>query len=153
MEPFATYRRIGNRAAQIQKPFDSYIYPYFFSLYSIFAPIWPFWALCPFPISKYIHSLRERMVRQVHWSLILFRCMASGLSKAVLCHRTIAPSKEEIWKLAVANWRWPNTLQFSQWEASNNVLYKERLKIAMCIGLEWSEVIHPFPLLYYWCFF
>ncbi len=27
-----------------------------FSLYSIFAPIWSFWALCPFPISKYIHT-------------------------------------------------------------------------------------------------
>ncbi len=28
-----------------------------FSLYSIFVPIWSFWALCPFPISRYIHTL------------------------------------------------------------------------------------------------
>ncbi len=54
LEPFAILSRIGNRAAQIQTTIRLICLLINISLYSIFAPLWFFWALCPFPISKYI---------------------------------------------------------------------------------------------------
>ncbi len=52
------------------------------SLYSIFALIWSFWALCPFPIRKYIHTYSPFVALSIFVTLSIFRRLIKLLSSS-----------------------------------------------------------------------
>ncbi len=100
LEPFGTLIRIGNRAAQIQTTIRLICLLINFPLSSIFAPIWSFWALCPFPISKYthtyIHTLKPGCPIQAHSSYIaeFLRPCATGYTIDLL--NTVYPTSGHV---------------------------------------------------------
>ncbi len=87
------------------------VYPYVLLFYSIFAPMWTFWAICPFPISKYTQAASRRQQGDKTSWLIREVPLTSRCSWALVSSSSLAT----LWR---SSFKWEKSTMTSQMERS-----------------------------------